>query len=155
MADKRALDYVRDNLSKGFTVAQVKSSLLNAGWDSKTVEEAMKVATTEKKADNQPAFRSLVNDNKDKNPQKGPFNAQQNVQATSNTSETKKGGAIYYLLPILLGIIGGIIGFIILKDDDQAFAKKLLIIGIVVTAITVIIGIVLPMLFLASMFTGL
>jgi H+/Cl- antiporter ClcA len=45
----------------------------------------------------------------------------------------------WYLLPIFLGIIGGIIGFFVLRRDSPKMARNCLIIGI----ITLVIGIVL------------
>ena len=43
----------------------------------------------------------------------------------------------WYLLPIFLGIIGGIIGFFVLRRDSPKMARNCLIIGI----ITLVIGI--------------
>jgi uncharacterized membrane protein (UPF0136 family) len=41
----------------------------------------------------------------------------------------------WYLVSILLGVVGGIIGYFAVKDRDQDMANKLLIVGIVVTII--------------------
>lgn len=47
----------------------------------------------------------------------------------------KKPNKAYYLLPIFLGIIGGVIGYFLLKDRDRKFAERLLIIGLVMIAV--------------------
>ena len=41
----------------------------------------------------------------------------------------------WYLLPIFLGIIGGIIGFFVLRRDSPKMARNCLIIGIITLAI--------------------
>ena len=42
---------------------------------------------------------------------------------------------IWYLLPVLLGLIGGIIGFFIFRKKDKSKALTLLGIGIIITTI--------------------
>lgn len=42
-----------------------------------------------------------------------------------------KPSAAYYLLPLFLGIIGGIIGYFMLKDQDRRMAKNVLLFGVV------------------------
>ena len=44
----------------------------------------------------------------------------------------------WVLLPIFLGIFGGIIGYFILKNDDHRLAKICLIIGFVLALIQII-----------------
>ena len=41
----------------------------------------------------------------------------------------------WYLLPIFLGIIGGIIGFFVLRNDSPKMARNCLIIGVITIAI--------------------
>ena len=41
----------------------------------------------------------------------------------------------WYLLPIFLGIIGGIIGFFVLRRDSPKMARNCLIIGIIMLVI--------------------
>lgn len=41
----------------------------------------------------------------------------------------------WYLLPLVFGIIGGIIGFFIIRKDNPQKAKKVLIVGIIVLAV--------------------
>lgn len=47
----------------------------------------------------------------------------------------------WYLLPIFLGIIGGLIMFFVLKDEDRKMAKKGLILSLVLTAVGIALGI--------------
>ncbi len=55
------------------------------------------------------------------------------------------------LLPILLGIIGGVIGYFALKNDDPRLSKFCLQLGIVLTVIQLVIY--LPLILLAEQFT--
>jgi uncharacterized membrane protein YeaQ/YmgE (transglycosylase-associated protein family) len=56
----------------------------------------------------------------------------------------------WFLLPIFLGLIGGIIAYFVLRNDDQKKAKNCLYLGIVLA----IIGIVVNLL-IATQFPGL
>ena len=51
----------------------------------------------------------------------------------------EKPSKIWYLLPIFLGPIGGIIGYFLVKDRDKKFAERLLIVGVIM----IVIGFVL------------
>jgi H+/Cl- antiporter ClcA len=46
----------------------------------------------------------------------------------------------WYLAPILLGIIGGLIAYFVLKKDDPKLAKNCLIVGVVMMVLGFIIG---------------
>jgi hypothetical protein len=48
--------------------------------------------------------------------------------------------AWWYLAPLLLGLIGGIIAYLIIKNDDPQKAKNCLIIGVILTVIGLIIS---------------
>ena len=52
----------------------------------------------------------------------------------------KKRSNWWFLLPILLGLIGGIIAFFVLKRDDPKKAKNCLYIGIVLFVIGIVIN---------------
>ena len=58
----------------------------------------------------------------------------------------------WYLVPIFLGILGGLIMYLIVKDDDKKMAKNGLILSIVLTVIGLIIYIPLMIL---SAFMGM
>jgi len=47
----------------------------------------------------------------------------------------------WYLVPIFFGLIGGIIAYFAIRRDDPQKAKKCLWVGIILTAINVIINI--------------
>ena len=49
--------------------------------------------------------------------------------------EVRRKSAWWFLLPILFGVIGGIIAYFVIKDDDQKRAKSCLWLGIILTAI--------------------
>jgi uncharacterized membrane protein YeaQ/YmgE (transglycosylase-associated protein family) len=53
----------------------------------------------------------------------------------------KKRSNYWFLLPILVGLIGGIIAFFVLKRDDPRKAKNCLYIGIVLFVIGIVINI--------------
>ena len=44
--------------------------------------------------------------------------------------ERRKRSAAWYLLPIFLGLIGGIIGYFAVRHDDPSLARRLLYVGI-------------------------
>ena len=50
---------------------------------------------------------------------------------------------MWYLLPIFLGMIGGIIGYLIIRKDDPRRAKNCIYIGIVMMLIGIIFNIML------------
>ena len=47
----------------------------------------------------------------------------------------------WYLLPIFMSIIGGVIAYFVLKEDDPKLAKNCLILGIIITAIGSFVGV--------------
>jgi len=56
------------------------------------------------------------------------------------TQETRR-SAWWYLLPILLGIIGGVIAYFVIKQDDPIKAKNCLKLGLVLLIIDIILGV--------------
>ena len=48
---------------------------------------------------------------------------------------------LWYLLPILIGIIGGVIAYFVIKQDDPIKAKNCLKLGIILLIINIILGI--------------
>ncbi|MGQ0792325.1 MAG: hypothetical protein ACT4NJ_08930 [Nitrosopumilaceae archaeon] len=55
----------------------------------------------------------------------------------------KKRSNWWFLLPILLGLIGGIIAFFVLKRDDPRKANNCLYIGIVLFVIGIVINLLI------------
>jgi len=56
----------------------------------------------------------------------------------------KKPSRLWYLAPIFLGIIGGLVAYIAIKDEDKKMAKKMLIIGLVMIFVWMAIGFLIP-----------
>jgi len=54
--------------------------------------------------------------------------------------ETRR-SAWWYLLPILFGIIGGVIAYFVIKQDDPIKAKNCLKIGLILLIIDIIFGV--------------
>ena len=63
----------------------------------------------------------------------------------------EKPSAIWYLLPIILGPIGGIIGYFVMKDKDRKFAERLLKIGLVMIIFYAILIVLIVFLALYAM----
>ncbi len=49
--------------------------------------------------------------------------------------EVKRRSSWWFLLPILFSVIGGIIAYFIIKEDDPKKAKNCLLLGAILTAI--------------------
>jgi len=49
--------------------------------------------------------------------------------------EVKRKSSWWFLLPILFGVIGGVIAYFVIKDDDFRRAKSCLYLGIILTGI--------------------
>lgn len=56
--------------------------------------------------------------------------------------EVRKRSSLWFLLPIFFSVIGGIIAYFIIKDDDPRKAKNCLLLGIILTAISFAIFVV-------------
>ena len=50
--------------------------------------------------------------------------------------EVRRRSSLWFLLPIFFSIIGGVIAYFIIKDDDPHKAKNCLLLGIILTAIS-------------------
>jgi len=78
------------------------------------------------------------------------------VKVTSFTvgetaSTGKSPSDLWYLLPIFFGIIGGLVMFFVLKDENRKMAKN----GIILGAIIAVIGLVIISIIYAGMFSSL
>ncbi|HWP78881.1 MAG TPA: hypothetical protein VNL34_04440 [Candidatus Nitrosotenuis sp.] len=49
--------------------------------------------------------------------------------------EVRRRSAWWFLLPILFNVIGGIIAYFVIREDDPKRAKDCLLLGIILTAI--------------------
>jgi phosphoglycerol transferase MdoB-like AlkP superfamily enzyme len=61
-----------------------------------------------------------------------------NKRITSTTYVSSPSNA-WYFLPLLLGFIGGLIGYLSVKDNDQGMANSLLITGIITSILYIFI----------------
>lgn len=59
--------------------------------------------------------------------------------------QIKKRSSLWFLLPIIFNVIGGIIAYFVIKEDDPKKAKNCLYLGLVLAAIPVLL-IVIPIL---------
>ncbi len=53
--------------------------------------------------------------------------------------QVKQRSSLWFLLPILFSVIGGIIAYFVIKEDDPKKAKNCLYLGIVLAAIPIIL----------------
>lgn len=59
--------------------------------------------------------------------------------------QVKRRSSFWFLLPIVFNVVGGIIAFFIIKEDDPRKARNCLYLGIILAAIPVLL-IVVPIL---------
>ena len=59
--------------------------------------------------------------------------------------QIKRRGSFWFLLPILFNLVGGIISYFVIKEDDPKKAKNCLYLGIILAVIPVIL-ILVPLL---------
>lgn len=55
----------------------------------------------------------------------------------------KSRSQLWYLLPVFVGLIGGIIAYLILRRDDSKKAKKCLYLGILLAIVGIVINILI------------
>lgn len=58
-----------------------------------------------------------------------------------NKKTAHKPSGAWYLIPLFLGFVGGLIGYLVVKDDDSEMAESLLLFGIMITIGSVILTI--------------
>ena len=59
--------------------------------------------------------------------------------------QVKKRSSLWFLLPIMFNVVGGIIAFFVIKEDDPKKARNCLYLGIILAAIPILL-IVIPIL---------
>ena len=59
--------------------------------------------------------------------------------------QVKRRSSLWFLLPIIFNIVGGIIAYFIIKEDDPKKAKNCLYLGIILAAIPILL-IIVPLL---------
>jgi hypothetical protein len=73
----------------------------------------------------------------------GKLKRTQELQSAYTSSEVAirvKPSDAWYLMPILLGFLGGIVAYVYVRDDDLEMAKNLFFVGIIPTFIYIILG---------------
>ena len=75
------------------------------------------------------------------NPQPAYNNFQGNRRLSPHVHSGGKPSAAWWLLPIFLNWLGGIIAWLGVKDRDPRMAKNCLILGIILTVVPIAIGI--------------
>ena len=75
------------------------------------------------------------------NPQPAYNNYQGNRRLSPHVHSGGKPSAAWWLLPIFLSWLGGIIAWLGVKDRDPRMAKNCLILGIILTVVPIAIGI--------------
>ncbi|MFC1866450.1 zinc ribbon domain-containing protein [Chloroflexota bacterium] len=63
------------------------------------------------------------------------------IRANRQSELTKKTSAAWWLLPVFLGWVGGLVGWVVVRDTDKGKARGILLLGIAMTVISLIIGI--------------
>jgi len=58
---------------------------------------------------------------------------------------TQRRSRAWYLLPIFLGVVGGVIAYFVLRQDDTHLAKNCLYLGIALTAIHIALTLILDL----------
>ncbi|HYL65729.1 MAG TPA: hypothetical protein VEU72_01095 [Nitrosopumilaceae archaeon] len=65
------------------------------------------------------------------------------MQSINNLPFEKNESALWYLVPFFFGIIGGLVMYLVLKDEDKRMAKKGLVLGIVMSVIHSIVYVII------------
>lgn len=55
-----------------------------------------------------------------------------NVKRARRSGRKPNASALWYLLPVLFGIIGGIVGYFLVKGRDKKTAEKVLMVGVII-----------------------
>jgi hypothetical protein len=56
--------------------------------------------------------------------------------------EIKRRSSLWFLLPIFMGVIGGIIAYFVIKEDDPKRAKSCLYLGIILAAVGIAVFVI-------------
>ena len=60
--------------------------------------------------------------------------------SSSHTPSYIKPTSLWYLVPILFQLLGGIIGYVAVKNEDKGMAETLLVIGIAMTLFNILVA---------------
>lgn len=68
-------------------------------------------------------------------------------EADKFTEPTKRPSKAWYLVPIFFGIVGGLVMYLVLKDEDRKMAKKGLVLSIILTVVITIVIFIVSVIF--------
>lgn len=69
-----------------------------------------------------------------------------NLRSIANSeNRLRTRSAWWYLLPIFFSIIGGVIAYFVVKNDDPGLARNCLILGLIITIIGFVFGFLVGM----------
>ena len=69
----------------------------------------------------------------------------------NNIMQIRSRSSLWFLLPIFFNVIGGVIAFFVIKEDDPKKAKNCLYLGIILAAIPILL-ILIPVLIGVTIF---
>jgi RsiW-degrading membrane proteinase PrsW (M82 family) len=70
---------------------------------------------------------------------------------SNNTNvERKNPSKAWYLLPIFFGILGGLVMYFIVRDDNKQMAKNGLILSVILTIVGIILVVILNVIMLST-----
>ena len=70
---------------------------------------------------------------------------------SNNTNiERKNPSKAWYLLPIFFGILGGLVMYFIVRDDNKQMAKNGLILSVILTIVGIIFVVILNVIMLST-----
>jgi uncharacterized membrane protein YvbJ len=78
-------------------------------------------------------------------PVQSPFSPPVAEPNITSQKSTKTSGA-WWILPIVFGLMGGLIAWIVVHDKDERKAKSMLVVGIVMTFVWALIGVAVSLL---------
>ena len=63
-------------------------------------------------------------------------------EASTHHYVTEKPSGLWYLLPLFFGLLGGVLGYVVVKDRDKGMAMGLLALGLIVSIIVTAVGLI-------------
>jgi hypothetical protein len=76
----------------------------------------------------------------------GRFTKEQ-LRSIADENKLRKRSAWWYLLPIFFSVVGGVIAYFIVKENDPKLARNCLILGLLITLVGFVFGFLLGMFF--------